>query len=956
MYNLIIQKIKNKRIMTACLVLGLTLLVATISCQPMYKLGSLNRVINRNFDEYIDQNNKYPLVIGVEGIFRYDDGADNTVISKDYDEKKQEFEENLDFLGMVNSQRIVDSDRRYRAKRGFPCDNGSVAFSQDEYANNVNMVLGYMDGIEDHINKLDYSDRLSLKDYYSCMVAPSVMTKEKLYVGQLLQFPDLVSDSGKMLEIMITGVFTEADKEDIYFYRTPYDLNSYLFLSKSDFEEITSLYHFDSVKYSEYCLFDYTKLNSQNVDAVATFINGIKEQKGVEESFSYHLDNYYQSKKSIDVTLWVMELPLLGMIAAFIYMISNQIVGGEISEIAMQKSRGMTRFQVILTYLYQASLLSVVGLILGVPLGIIMCRISGCATDFLTFSVSNLGDYSFTPVSILYGLIACVAGIVFIIIPVIRHSGVSIVQVKSSYEYGKTSIWEKCFLDVLLLLLSLYLLYNFRRNIEGIRIDALSGKVADPLIFLDTCLFLVAAGMVLIRLLRYLIMLIYKAGFERWRHSEYAAFLYIIRNYKKQQLISIFLILTIALGVFYSNTARSINSNKSERLGYSIGTDMRIAEEWPIVTYKDEDKKNNYRFVEPAYGRYRGLKEEGLAESLTRVIVNRSTCAVKGNKSIDNCLLYGINTKEFGETAFLKDGLNNNVHWYNYLNALAENSLGVIISSNLAEELGVAVGDSMTLDRHGEFEQFKTVNKGSAGVTVVAIVDDFPGYERYYYEKKTSDSGESTLELKERYLAVVNFEISVAAYEISPYEIWIKTADDTSYEAIEEYLARNDIEASRIDYLKGSIENMKNILDIQIVNGMFSLGFIVSLIVCAAGFLIFWITSMKQRELLFGVYRAMGLSVSDINRMLVAEHIFSTFFSCISGLLLGVVVTSLFQKVFCAIYLPQKHNMDIYMYYSVADIFKLAVVIVAMIATCAVILKQQTRTLNITAALKLGEE
>ena len=72
----------------------------------------------------------------------------------------------------------------------------------------------------------------------------------------------------------------------------------------------------------------------------------------------------------------------------------------------------------------------------------------------------------------------------------------------------------------------------------------------DPLIFLDSVLFIVAMGLVVLRLLHYLVQLVYHIGRKKWRPAVYASFLQITRNFRKQGFISVFLILTVAMGLF----------------------------------------------------------------------------------------------------------------------------------------------------------------------------------------------------------------------------------------------------------------------------------------------------------------------------------------------------------------------------------------------------------------------
>ncbi len=68
---------------------------------------------------------------------------------------------------------------------------------------------------------------------------------------------------------------------------------------------------------------------------------------------------------------------------------------------------------------------------------------------------------------------------------------------------------------------------------------------------------------------------------------------------------------------------------------------------------------------------------------------------------------------------------------------------------------------------------------------------------------------------------------------------------------------------------------------------MFTLSFILSLIVCSVGFLLYWVMTLKQRELQFGIYRAMGMRMREVKAMLLNEQIFLSFLPLLAGAGIG---------------------------------------------------------------------
>lgn len=106
------------------------------------------------------------------------------------------------------------------------------------------------------------------------------------------------------------------------------------------------------------------------------------------------------------------------------------------------------------------------------------------------------------------------------------------------------------------------------------------------------------------------------------------------------------------------------------------------------------------------------------------------------------------------------------------------------------------------------------------------------------------------------------------------------TADnltDTKSEKVQSEIYRNITSAQQL------IDENKNSATVQITNGMFTLSFILSLIVCSVGFLLYWVMTLKQRELQFGIYRAMGMRMREVKAMLLNEQIFLSFLPLLAG-------------------------------------------------------------------------
>ncbi len=943
MFKFLSHKLLNKKWLNACLLLGIVLLVAVASCNPMFKNGALDMLMSSKFDNSMISQNKYPATIGRAGSCAVTDYADSEAVLN----RIAKYEDMWKYYMEIDA---VEKQTSLSLQAGYTRSNLSHRAS-------FNMV--YMPGLEDHIN-ITYGTGLEdakVEDgVYPCIISQRNLDEYGLVVGEVFTIDtglsDAVDSQGNPMKYKIVGVFEEKSYSDYYWYDQLADLDKEVYVKQSDFDDMITKYNFLTIYYTEHEMLDYSQITHANAMDTLYYLQSFENSDSeFQQNFSNVLIDYRGDARTIGIIIWVLELPVLVLLLAFIYMVSSQILEMEDGEIAMLKSRGTSTKQVLGIYLGQSAILSVVAMIIGIPIGYLLCKLAASANSFLEFAVKDTHFYNIDPWMVVYSLAAALIAILFVTLPVFKYAKNSIVEQKS--RTGKVNykpFWEKFFVDIILVALSIYLLYNYNKQKSTIALDILAGSRPDPIIFLNSSLFIFAVGLLVLRLIKYLIRLIYRIGRKRWSPAVYASFLQITRTVKKQGFISVFLVMTIAMGMFNSNMARTINENKTERINYNLGTDLVVQEQWTRGTYVDKDKKTHWYYTEGDFERYTKL-EGSLCDKVTRVIYDDDAVIKAGGEELAGSVVMGINTKEFGETARLQSGLNDE-HWYNYLNDLATVSNGVIISSNLAKKYDIKVGDSINYARYSPLKSKEKEEIASPSGTVCAIVDAFPGFQQYVYEK----NADGEMEEVERYLVVANYAYVVGAFSQTPYQVWMRLAKDVSYKDVLAALNDENINIVQYESLDQDIQEMQESPLVLITNGLFSLSFIIAIILCTVGFLIYWITSIKQRELLFGIYRAMGMSMHEINKMLVNEQIFSSVLASLAGYGVGAAATILFVKLVAIVYLPESHNIAISIAVNQNDIIKLTAVVIFMFVVCFIVIRTILKKMNITQALKLGED
>ena len=896
MFGFVINKLKNRKWLNLCLLMGVALFIALFVCHPMFEKGAGNQILDRLFTDHATQQNEFPAQMSREGTYAVADYPDSQSVLDKLSGYEKKWTEYVD-INKVSSQLLITL-------------SGGRADTEFGGPNNY-FTIGYLPGLSEYADVVkSQSDTAT----FECSISEKTMDHYGLVAGEkiYLHVPD--GSGKKEISFVISQICREKDINDPYWAKTLSDMGDVIFVSQDVFDEMMQYYSEDNISYSDFLMLDYRQINTENASLYDGYMEQFKDaDKLYNDNIRDTLERFFTQQKTIKLMLWALELPCLVLLILFIRMISAQILSLEENDILVLRSRGATKLQVFILYLQQSGIIAFAGCVLGIVLGYIMCRAAASTDGFLRFTAKDIGTYKFVWQMLVYAVAAAVIMVLFITVPVWKKSKDAISERSRERISKKKPLWEKCFIDIILLALSAYLLYNYNKQKSTLAISVLENRSIDPVMILDNSLFIFAAALLCVRLTGLIILLVDRLFKKHFSPAMYASFLQLKRTRYNQGFLAVFLIMTVAGGIFDANMARTMNSNMEKRIVYNVGCDAIYNEDFRLRIQKNKDGSVSWMYDEPDFGKYESLKNEGICDGVTRVLEDERVDISAGSGSISDAYLMAINTKEFGETAKLQSDQNddiNDAHWFNYLNELAKEPDGVIISSNLAK--------------------------------VCAIVKGFPGYERYTYETDV----EGNVTEQEKYLIVANYATVVEKFGMTPYSVWMnlskgKTVDD---------IYKNLTSAQQL------IDENKNSATVQITNGMFTLSFILSLIVCSVGFLLYWVMTLKQRELQFGIYRAMGMRMREVKAMLLNEQIFLSFLPLIAGAGIGITATAMFVRLISIIYLPQKHNIGVNVYIYPSDMLELTGVLFVAVAVCYVVISRLLKSMKIAQALRLGED
>jgi len=488
-----------------------------------------------------------------------------------------------------------------------------------------------------------------------------------------------------------------------------------------------------------------------------------------------------------------------------------------------------------------------------------------------------------------------------------------------------------------LLVVASYALFNYTQFKDFISFTE-GGKV-DYLVFFAVTFFILGVSLVFMRIYPLIVDAVFRLGRRIWTPSMYAAFTYVARGGNMRQFIMIFLILALGVGIFNANSARTINENTTDLIRYMQGTEITltagefgVSESGDLQDVSDAAQKNTtFEIIK----QYDGLDEATRVATLT---ASKVGAHIKVTRYQSDVKLMAITPEEFGKVIWYRDDLYP-YHINHYLNFLARFPEGLILSTKLAENLAASPGDIIYID----------IDNQRLEGPLLTTIDYWPTYNRY---ESLNELGEGT----EQELCIIHYDNLRASLGDFPSEIWISKKEGVLDSKLNDYLVDNEVALLDAKYTDYEISEAKKDPMLHGMNGILTLDFLVTMIICGAGFIIFWFLSIRQRVLQFGIFRAMGLKKRELISIIMWEQILISAVAIIVGILIGGITSQLFVPLFQIVDTSAERVIPFVMAYNRQDYFRIYALVAGMLAIGIGALSRFTTSIKMDQAVKLGED
>ena len=816
-----------------------------------------------------------------------------------------------------------------------------------------------LDGLLDEV-ELVHGRAFGARDdgVLEAIISEYVLREHPVLLGDELQVSS-VTPGGPAFTVRIVGVYRPAADSRLFW---PYGLRQYDDSLLIDYGEFRRRFldrpisHVAKVRW-HYAL-DYHALRVGALGEVLQrhheFLR-MAEPSRVDVQFPLQevIGSYLVRAGQLRLTLTLLLVPVALLLSFFTYLVARLLVESERDAIATLRSRGARARQVVGIYLGQAAALGVLALAAGPPVGLFISAVIGAADGFLVFV-----DRTALPVALsLRAWLFAAAGVVLFMFTTVAAAVAargSIVERKAARarDESRAPFWHRYYLDAALLAVAAYGYARFTSGREVLSLTGMEGSAAplDPFLFGLSVAFILGCGLALLRLLPPAVRGLAAVGGGRWPASVYAALVQVGRAPASGQLVALFLLLAVALGIFNSQTARTINASLVDRVAYRVGADIVVEPYFPsaapaTVAPIDAPPSSAVASVvsgalrEPpyhAFGRLDGV------ERATRVFRRARATVRLPDGATAHAQVLGVVAPEFAQVAYFPPGLLPR-HHYRYAQALASNPLAVLAGSALRDRHGVRLGDRIEVRWTGQ--------PPLAGF-VVGFVEYWPTFNPRGEERWLSGIPDRRGPTN---LIVANLAYLHAKLALEPYEIWLDTRDGVSSAAVYADMQDEGLVVERLYDTSQVLLGVRNDAMVQSTNGALTLGFAIAMLTSIAGFIVFWVMALRTRTLQFGVLRAMGLRPRQVTAMLITELLVLAAGAALIGYAAGRLAADLFiplvQLAEGAAQVPPFRVTALR-----ADFLRVYAVVAASLLAQSIVFQLYVARVSVHQALKLGEE
>lgn len=941
-FALTIKRLWAQRALTLATLFGLTIAVALIMTVPLYADAVYFRILQEELSTSAERSYRPPFAYLYDYVGAY------------YGPQQWEDVQPMDQymagrvpaeLGLPRAQlvRHLETDRYRLYPAGDAEYDPASALTVAFFANTT--------GIEDYIEVVEGALPVAAApgEPTEVLVAEGLATELGLQAGEMFIAFDPAEETPnpKELPVRVAGIWRPVDANDDFWFFAPEVFDDLLLVPESTFvERLAPALNNEIMRAVWYHVMDGSGVNTTNAGAIASRAALVERRAATllpevtnPVSPADGLSRYRAAAEQLTVLLTAFNVPVIGLILVFIALIVGLAVDLRRNELAVIRSRGGTRAQIIGLSLLEGLVLGVAALALGALLALALTQLMGRSRSFLDFSSPEALRVALTPNAWRAAVVAVLLAVAAQVLPTISASRDTIITYKQEQARSLTRPWwQRVWLDLLLLIPAGYGIYQLRQqgSLVGQGQTAAEAPMLNPLLFLIPGLIIVSLTLLFVRVLPWVMAAVSRLLVQTDSVGVLMATRQLARAPKLYAMPLILLVLTAGLAVITASLAQTLDYQLYDESFYRVGSDGNLrgaglsfgATAGVFSQGQDDttDARNPAIFLPlDEYRSFPGVL------AATRVGRYDSEAQVGGSRITGTYL--GIDRADFGNVAFWRSDFAPQ-QLGALLNALATSPDAVLLSTRDAAAAGFRVGDFLRL----------TVLTDEGRVPLLTqIVGTFDYFPTWYPEQDGP-------------LVVGNLDALFAQTGGDlPYEVWLASDGQLDEAAFNAALAERSLVGWNWVEPYDAVVAAQRQPDRQGVFGLLSVGFVAAALLTVLGFFIYALFSLRQRMITLGILRAVGLTQRHMTIFLAVEMAVLIVSGLALGTLLGILVSREFipfwQIGADAAGLAPPYLVEI----AWPAVFQIYALFGIMFLVALIVLAALLRRMRIFQAIKLGE-
>lgn len=685
------------------------------------------------------------------------------------------------------------------------------------------------------------------------------------------------------LEVVITGIWVPLDSQDSLWFELPKTAFSTSFWIPGETYQNRMAEFFSRPVFnaSWYVVLDEKRLNLAFADDYARGLVRLDSELRrrvpgmiIDYSPLKALEAYQERANTLTTLFYAIGSPMAVLALLFVSLTASIAVQQYEQEMVTLRGRGTSWWRVASLNLVESLILIGVAVLPSFLLGWIAANLMGRTVSFLEFTSRSEISFSVLGINLTWYFVAILVILMARFLPGISASQISIVRLKQEQGRGsQRPLWQRYYLDLFLLLPGIYAYLSqsgFARQLRFVPIldPSTNPQYRDLLLFVAPALFVIALCMISVRLLPFFVRFLSRIFENIPQVWAYLAIQQIARRPSDYSNALLLIMISLSLAIFSASTAKTLDQWTYDSIYYREGADL-VIHEYAVsegssslsnsssgsstITVSEADLSlDSYTSMEEH------LKLPGV-QHVTRVGKYPGTFSYGAGEQ--ECVFMGIDRLDFPLVAFYRNDFSE-VPFGELMNALGLEPMGVLVPKDLADRLGLKIGDTLLttvniLDQRNERE-----------LIVVGIYSYFP-----------------TVFPDKRPTLVVNLDsLFELPDEAIGYDIWMNLKDGTDFNdllwKIRQLVGGDravvDVRGNALQQIQQAIEQPERLG----LFGVLNVGFIFTGLMPGIGFVLYSYASLRRRFIQLGILQAIGMSLKQLMAHLVLEQ----------GILMGVAI------------------------------------------------------------------